>query len=124
MYSKNVFNYDSEEDKGEFNALPSLTYPDMVMPLRDMITRTLRGQEVNESHLYYDDDFPNQDFVDPRSLDLLDLQERRELLQERADILEEYLKSKKNDFNNVDNDSSGVESPQESEKVESKKVDE
>lgn len=78
---------------GEVNNSPSLTVPDMSIPLSVLLDRFTRGQPLPATgQPMYDED---NDFPDPRTLDLVDIQEMRSNLNERSRSLSDEIREKR-----------------------------
>jgi len=79
--------------QGEVNNLPSLTVPDMSIPLSVLLDKFTRGQPLPASYNpVYDED---NDLPDPRTLDLVDIQEMRSNLETRKSNLEFEINEKR-----------------------------
>lgn len=77
---------------GEYNEEPSLTQPDEVLTIREMLLRHARGI-APESHYqeprYYDE---SMGFIpDLESMDLVDIQETRDALSRRVKAIKDKL---------------------------------
>lgn len=81
MKVRNMFTFDPQSDVvGEVNTLPSLTIPDEVMSMREILIRHSRGLPIaaGKVPIYEGDD---SDLPDPRTMDLADRQLLKESLQ-------------------------------------------
>lgn len=77
MYKVNhPLNYDHTAHAGEINDQPSETIPDESMSIREILARFAQGLSVGggRTPIYDEDD----DFPDPRTLDLAEIQDLRE----------------------------------------------
>lgn len=87
-------NHQEEGADLEINNEPSLTQPDMVMSLEELLIRSRGGQEVPTYNVQYDED--EDDFTpDPRTLDLVDYDEALEQNKANIDALKDKAESLK-----------------------------
>lgn len=73
---KTPFNADFFGTQGETNTKPSLTVPDQTLPIRELLARFAKGLPVGVNTPIYEGE--DNDLPDPRTLDLVDLQELKE----------------------------------------------
>lgn len=77
---------------GEYNEEPSLTQPDEVLTIREMLLRHARGIALETHHQeprYYDE---SMGFIpDIESMDLVDIQETRDALSRRVKAIKDKL---------------------------------
>lgn len=91
MKRKIIHSLNYEQRRGETNTLPSLTVPDQSISLH----RLLRDFTIGQNVQVYGTEVFNEDFdlPDPRSLDLTEIQERREELIQRKSELDAVIRN-------------------------------
>lgn len=87
---RTYLNWPEEGPDMEVNTEPSMTQPDMVMSLEDLLNRSRNGQEVPTYNGIYDDD--EESFTpDARTLDFVDFDEMLEKNKSNIDTLKTSL---------------------------------
>jgi len=81
--------YNPHQVKEETNDSPSLTIPNEALSVREILIRYSRGLPIDERVPIYDEE---NDLLDPRKLDLADVQALREQYQEELQNLKEKQK--------------------------------
>lgn len=92
---KTFLNFREESPRGETNTLPSLTQPDEVLTIRQMLERHVRGLPMSSSPQggYLPpglDDIP-----DIRTLDLTEIQDYAESWRQRKQEIEDHHKQQR-----------------------------
>lgn len=80
MRVKNMLNYHEFDNDNEINILPSMTIPDQVMSIREILDRFSRGLPTPQFNGVYEGE---EYFPDIRTLDLTERQELLEQTRER-----------------------------------------
>lgn len=93
---KNPLNYNHNDYPGQKFTQPSMTVPDQTMSIKTIMDRYAKGLPIADGFtpIYEDDDIPSSG-INPRTLDLVDLQELRIENKEKIQYLEEKIKSSK-----------------------------
>lgn len=97
---KKVFNpnnYHEREVKGKIFTDPSLTIPDQSMSIRDIMDRYARGLDVGGKMEEIWEDEDGSDGINPRTLDLVDLQELKMKAEEKIKSYEKRAKKAQKD---------------------------
>lgn len=89
---KNIFNAEFFPLDGETNNKPSMTIPDQTLPIRELLARFAKGLPVGVQTPIYEGD--DNELPDPRTLDLVDLQEYKELAKSELQAIAARQKSK------------------------------
>jgi hypothetical protein len=76
---KTIFNADFFPVQGEINNKPSLTIPDQTLPIREILARFAKGIPVGVKTPIYEGEENN--LPDPRTLDLVDIQNMKEAVK-------------------------------------------
>ena len=73
---KNPLNYDYRDYPGQFNTQPSQTLPDQTMSIKTIMERYAKGLPIANAldPIYEDEENPSTG-INPRTLDLVDLQD-------------------------------------------------
>lgn len=77
---KTMFNADFFPVQGEVNTKPSMTIPDQTLPIREILARYAKGLPVSVKTPIYEGEDNN--LPDPRTLDLVDIQNLKEQVKE------------------------------------------
>lgn len=77
---KTPFNADFFPVQGERNTKPSMTIPDQTLPIREILARYAKGLPVSVKTPIYEGEDNN--LPDPRTLDLVDIQNLKEAVKE------------------------------------------
>lgn len=90
---KNPLNYNHQEEYYQVITDKSQTVPDQTMSIKTIMERYAKGLPIANalSPIYEDDDTPSSG-INPRTLDLVDIQEMRINNAERIEYLEETIK--------------------------------
>lgn len=87
MYA-NISNFNPDDFPGEVNELPSCTVPDQALSLEEILTKYASGGAMyGNPNLVYGSDLEFDYPVDPRTMDLADLDALRREVQEHIDML-------------------------------------
>ena len=91
----NSLNYNYEEHPGKQFDQPSMTVPDQSMTIREIMDRYARGLDVGGKmeELWEDED--GSDGINPKTLDLVDLQIMKIRNEEKIKDYEEHSKKEK-----------------------------
>ena len=89
MIIRHKNNFKHDEIAGEKNFPASQTIPDQSMSMRTILEKHSRGLPVSGSHEgIYDEDVENTLGVNPKTLDLVDIQELTELNRKQIEKVE------------------------------------
>ena len=102
MIFKTRHNKDEFDITHEVNKQPSMTIPDQTMSMRTILDRYARGLPIGGSRDgIFDDDTENTRGINPRTLDLVDIQALQQINKEQMDEVlnaqTERVKKRKND---------------------------
>lgn len=89
---KNIFNAEFFPRDGERNTKPSLTIPDQTLPIREILSRFAKGLPIGVNTPIYEGE--DNDLPDPRTLDLVELQEMKEIAANELKAIAERQKQK------------------------------
>lgn len=96
MKNKNPLNYNYEEEYYQVITEPSQTVPDQTMSIKTIMERYAKGLPIANAlaPIYEDDDMPSSG-INPRTLDLVDIQEMRINNSEKIEYLQDKIKTSK-----------------------------
>lgn len=90
---KTMFNADFFPVQGEVNTKPSLTIPDQTLPIREILARFAKGLPVGVKTPVYEGE--DNDLPDPRTLDLVDIQNMQEAIRDELQAIERKTRQTK-----------------------------
>lgn len=98
--NKNPLNYDYQEHPGQKFTQPSQTVPDQTMSIKTIMERYAKGLPIADGFtpIYEDDDYDSNG-INPRTLDLVDIQELKAENKSKIEYLENKVKEAKNKQN-------------------------
>jgi len=106
MKVRTPLNYHEFEKEYQTFTQPSMTVPDQSMTIREIMDRYARGLDVGGKmeELWEDED--GSDGINPRTLDLVDLQELKIKAEEKIKSYEKRAKKAKKDAEKTDENQS------------------
>lgn len=91
----NPLNYNQRQVQGKKFTQPSMAVPDQTLSVREIFTRFANGQDLGGAKPAIWEDEPSNG-INPKTLDLVDLQEMKMRNEEKLDkMLKEQKKAKK-----------------------------
>lgn len=89
----NSINYKPDFSKGETTDKPSETQPNQALSMKQILQRYASGESLGgQTPIYHDDEQGEQEGIDFRTLDLVDIEER---LEESTEIIKKAEKERK-----------------------------
>ena len=88
-------NYNHEQEKYSESSKPSMTVPDQTMSMREMLSRYAKGLPIGGAKESIYDENEESWGINPKTLDLVDIQEIKRDNKERIENLQKVIENSK-----------------------------